>query len=436
MRTMVSGTIAAPVRTDHLWLVPIAVFFASTTRWLSWSDGIAATGGQDAYQYELMSRVAPSLPVTEIGSAYTARFVIHWSVGTISALSGASLEMTYRIACLIFMLAFAWAVRLILIRLGATDWILGLGLALAVLNPYALRYYALVPGYLSDVVFQFGLALAILGTISRRAAILVVGVVVAALARQTIVVVAPVLAVWLLIEGRREPRQRAPWTTALVASVAPFLVLAVVAQVTHRFTSNFSPRFPEDTILPLLSDFPSSAATLIDHVLRVSAPLLLVVGMLLALLVLYVRRRRSPPLDSWMCAIVSAAIVGQPLLVGPAFPGFAGNEPRLSALGFLPLVLCLVAAFRGLNWRLRSLPAITLMVLVALASLHHIYTRIGPANAGQFFAEQASAACLAFVLILLSTRSARTAETEHEPFARAGHSSNEGEGALADRDRP
>jgi hypothetical protein len=434
MRTMISGTVAALVRNDYLWLVPIAAFFVATTRWLSWSDGIAVTGGQDVYQYELMSRVAPSLPVTEIGSAYTARFVIHWSVGTISALSGVSLELTYRIACLMIMVAFALTVRLILIRLGVTRWVLCLGLALAVLNPYALRYYALVPGYLSDVVFQFGLALAILGTVSRRAAILVAGVVIAAFARQTTVVVAPVLAVWFLIEGRREPRRWAPWTTALVTAVAPFVVLALVGQVTRRFTSNFSPRFPEDTILPLLADLPSTAAVLADHVLRVSAPLLLVAGMLFALIVLYVRRRRSLLLDSYMCAIVSAAIVGQPLLIGPAFPGFAGNEPRLSALGFLPLVLCLATAFRGLNRRARSRPAIALMLLVALASLHHIYTWIGPANAAQFLAVQASAAFLAFVLILVSWRPARMAEAEPGPLERSGHSSKEG--ALADRDRP
>ncbi len=344
MRTKSSGTMAALVRNDYLWLIPIAAFFVGTTRWLSRSDGIAATGGRDVYQYELMSRVAPSLPVTEIGSAYTARFVIHWTVGTISALSGASLELTYRVACLMIMVAFALTVRLILIRLGATQWVLCLGLCLAVLNPYALRYYALVPGYLCDVVFQFGLALAILGTVSRKAAVLVVGVIVAALARQTIVVVAPILAVWLLLEGRREPRRWATWLTALVTAVVPFVVLALVGQLTRRFTSHFSPRLPEDTILPLLSDLPSSAAVLVDHVLRISAPLLLVFGMLLALIVLYIRRRRSPPLDSYMCAIVAAAIVGQPFVIGPAFPGFAGNEPRLSALGFLPLVLCLAAA--------------------------------------------------------------------------------------------
>jgi hypothetical protein len=74
------------------------------------------------------------------------------------------------------------------------------------------------------------------------------------------------------------------------------------------------------------------------------------------------------------------------------------------------------------------------MLLVALASLHHIYTWIGPANAAQFLAVQASAAFLAFVLILVSWRPARMAEAEPGPLERSGHSSKEG--ALADRDRP
>lgn len=434
MRTMVSGIVALFVRKDYLWLFVIAAFFVATTRWLNWSDGIVATGGLDVYQYELMSRVAPSFPVTEIGSAYTARFVIHWSVGTISALSGVSLEATYRIACLVIMGGFAFTVRLILVRTGATGWIRSLGLALAVLNPYALRYYALVPGYLSDVIFQFGLALAILGMVSRKAVTLVVGVVIAVVARQTIVVVAPVLAVWFLIEGRDELRRWAIWTTALATAGAPFVVLALVGQLTRRFTSNFSPRFPEETILPLLANLPSSAAVVVDHLLRVLAPLLLVAGMLLALIVLYIRRRRSLPLDTCMFAIMSAAIVGQPLLIAPAFPGFAGNEPRLSALGFLPLVMCVATAFRGLTRTVRPRPVMALILLVAVASLHHIYTWIGPANAGQFAAVQALAACLALVLVLLSMRSAQTADAEQTAVSGSDNSSQDG--ALADHDCP
>ncbi len=373
-----------------------------TTRWLSWRNGIAATGGQDVFQYELMSKAAPGLPQGQVGSAYTARFAIHWSVGTVANLAGVSVELTYRIACLVAMAAFALTARLCLIRLGVTGWALRLCLALAVLNPYALRYYALVPGYLSDVVFQLGLALALLGTISRRSSTLVAGVAVAVLARQTTVVVAPVLAVWLLIDGRGRAGGWWRLVTALVTVALPFAALAAVARLTRPFTAEFSPQLPEDTVLPLIRELPATAAVLGDHVLRVAAPLLLVLSMLVALMVIHFRRRQPIPVEVYLCALVSAAIVGQPLVIGPTFPGFSGNEPRLSALGFLPLVLCLGAAFRSSQTVLSRRSAVPLVLLVALASLHHIYTAVGPTTATQFLALQAVAAALAFLLVLMA----------------------------------
>lgn len=385
------------------WLAAIAVFFVLTTRWLGWRTGIAVTGGQDVHQYELMAEAAPGLPGTQVGSAYTARFLIHWSVGAAAGLVGVSVELAYRIACLAAMAAFALTARLCLIRLGVTGWALRLCLALAVLNPYALRYYALVPGYLSDVVFQLGLALALLGTFSRRSWTLLVGVVVAVLARQTIVVVAPVLAVWLLVADRGRPGGRWRLVTAVATVALPFGALAGVERLTRPFTTEFAPRLPEDTVLPLIRDLPATAAVLGDHLLRVAAPLLLVLSMLVALALVHLRRRRPLPAELYLCALVSAAVVGQPLVIGPTFPGFAGNEPRLSALGFLPLVLCLGLAFRSSQAVLTARTAVPLVLLVALASLHHVYTAVGPATATQFVALQAVAAALAFVLVLMAT---------------------------------
>jgi len=399
------GLARAPRLGGGPWLLALGAFFVITTRWLDWQGGIAATGGQDVYQYELMSRAAPGLPDGQVGSAYTARFLIHWSVGALAALTGASVELTYRIACLGTMAGFAVTARLCLVRLGVTGWALRLCLALAVLNPYALPYYALVPGYLSDVVFQLGLAVALLGALSRRSWTLVVGVVVAVLARQTIIVVAPILAVWLLVEGRGRPGVRRRLVTALVTAVSPFAVLAGLDQLTRPFTTSFSPQVPEDTVLPLVAELPATAGVLADHLLRVAAPLLLVLSLLLALAVVQLRRRQPFAAEVYLCAVVAAAIVSQPLVIGPTFPGFAGNEPRLSALGFLPLVLCLGAAFRSVRTVvLGRVPAAALLLLVALASLHHIYTAVGPATAAQFVALQGVAAAGAFLVVVLSAR--------------------------------
>jgi hypothetical protein len=395
---------ATSTRRDGIWLLGIVAFFALTTRWLGWQAGIAATGGQDVYQYELMSRAAPGLPASPVGSAYTARFVIHWSVGALADLTGVSVEVAYRVLSLVTLAAFVLVARLCLRRLGLTGWPLRLCLALAVLNPYALRYYMLVPGYLSDVVFQLGLAVALLGVLSRRSWTLLVGLVLAVLARQTIVAVAPVLAVWLLATDRRRPRAGRRLPVALAAVVLPVAGLVVVHLVTRPFTTSFSPSFPDDTVLPLIGQLPETVSILGDHVLRVLAPLLLVLSLLVALLVVHLRDRRPLAPESYLFALVAAAVVGQPLVIGPSFPGFAGNEPRLSALGFFPLVLCLAATVRSSGLVLPRWKALSLLTLVAVSSLHHIYTSVGPADATQFLALQVAASAVAVGLVLTGPR--------------------------------
>lgn len=403
MRSVVA-TSPPSTRRDAFWLVGIVAFFALTTRWLGWQAGIAATGGQDVHQYELMSRAAPGLPTGPVGSAYTARFFVHWSVGALADVAGVSVEVAYRVLGLVAVAGFVLVARLCLLRLGLAGWPLRLCLALAVLNPYALRYYMLVPGYLSDVVFQLGLAVALLGVLSRRFSTLLVGLVLAVLARQTIVAVAPVLALWLLVTGRHRPGAGRRLTVAVAAVLLPVAALVLVHLVTRPFTTTFSPRFPADTVLPLVVRLPGRVAVLGDHVLRILAPLLLVLSLLAALVVVHVRDRRALAPECYLFALVAAAVVGQPLVIGPSFPGFAGNEPRLSALGFLPLVLCLAAAFRSSGLVLPAWRGATLIALVAVASLHHVYTSVGPTDASAFLGLQLVASVLAVVLVLTGRR--------------------------------
>jgi hypothetical protein len=73
-------------------------------------------------------------------------------------------------------------------------------------------------------------------------------------------------------------------------------------------------------------------------------------------------RARNLPSNLWLCLLLSAAIVLQPLVINPEFPGFSFNEQRLAVL--------------------------------FIASLQHIYTVIGPSNTGQFVAIQLLAAAL------------------------------------------
>jgi len=137
------------------------------------------------------------------------------------------------------------------------------------------------------------------------------------------------------------------------------------------------------------------------------APLVLTVSMLGAALVArQVRRRRRVPLSAVMCALVATSVVSQPLGISPRFPGFSGNEPRISALGLIPLVLSLgvLLSLRGQReWRIGHV--LSLVTIVAVASLHHRLTIVGPENAKQFLLFQVAASAVATIFIFATQQS-------------------------------
>jgi hypothetical protein len=374
-----------------LVLIPLVVF-GVTNRWFSWSGGIDYLHEGDVASYQAMATAAPGLPHSDIGSAYTERFVVHYLAGSLAALTRLDLHLVYRVLWAVVFLGLVAAVAATLRVLSVRGLRFGIAMTLLVMSPYALRYYAIVPGMLADLVFELGIAVALLGMASRRVRLLLVGAVVAAVARQTALLAVPPLAVWLLLDGSWPWRQRRAVAPALV--VLPLLAYLGIRVVTSSFTRPFAPRIPDDTILPLLGDLPGSASTLVDHALHVAAPLLVVLVLLATALLL---RGRPWRLDrfAWMCLTVGALISLQPLVISPSYPGFADNEPRISALGLIPFVLALAVTLPAevaAGTRRRPILIGALAVLLTVASLHPIYTVVGPQSTGQFLAIQVVAA--------------------------------------------
>jgi hypothetical protein len=130
-------------------------------------------------------------------------------------------------------------------------------------------------------------------------------------------------------------------------------------------------------------------------------------AVLMATLIVAKLRNRAAgglPFEFYGCLAVAAAVIIQPLGVSPTFPGFAHNEQRLVGIGLLPLVLAAAVALRyaQMNGRLalgRQGLAIVIAFL-AIGSLHHIYTVIGPPNLKDFVALELVAAGIVGAVIL------------------------------------
>ena len=128
-----------------------------------------------------------------------------------------------------------------------------------------------------------------------------------------------------------------PLARRIVSSTAVVLVAgglyAAVSAISRPFSDGFQPEFPRDTILPLLGSLPGTFPKLAAHVLKVEVPLLMSSFVLLIVIAAFgISRRRLAvlPLEFWTFLLIAAAVVGQPLLISPDFPGLLSNEQRLS----------------------------------------------------------------------------------------------------------
>ena len=385
------------------WLVVTAVLalFAALTTPFAVE---AVTGGGDAASYKLMSAAAPDLPTETIGSAYTGRFAVHYAVGLLSA-AGISLNAAYIVSWLaIFLGIVALTQRLISTApVGA----LALALAVVVLNPYGARVSALEMGGLQDPAFALATGCTLLGLLRGARAWVLIGVLAAVLSRQTALVSNLVVAAWVCfgpLWRERSGRERLVMAGAVLALT--FGAHAVVDAIVSRFSEPYEPTFPGDTLRGRVDD-PPSAGELASHLARTALPLL-VPAAVVASLVQGLGVRRVPGAVWWSLG-VAAAIVAQPAVIDPAFPGFAHNEQRLAALS----LLCGAAAIgllAGLLPRDRIAPWFWWVAcgLVVLASLHDQVSRLSVGSEGRFAALQLVVA----VGVLAAGRSALRAQPE------------------------
>ncbi|MDP8927704.1 MAG: hypothetical protein M3O70_03765 [Actinomycetota bacterium] len=108
--------------------------------------------------YELLAASAPSFPSEPVGSAFSQRFAVHYATGLVSDLSGVRVTVAYWAVwgtCLALILLL---MHVLLSRLRLSLFAYGLCAALVILNAFALRPYAIVPGMVQDLVFILGLA--------------------------------------------------------------------------------------------------------------------------------------------------------------------------------------------------------------------------------------------------------------------------------------
>lgn len=368
----------------------------ATQAFPSWSTGIREQFAHDETSYEVIARAAPGLPSSDLPAQHAERFPVHWLAGGVARLIGVPLHDVYRALTAVLLATLLALVVAACRRLAldpATEIVCA---ALVTTSAYPFRYQLSAPGMVADALFLVGLAAVCLAFLEDRPALVCAGLLAATLGRQTAVPVAVAAAVLLWLARHRL------WAAAAVAVTAG--TLAVELAIASHFSQPDNAPFTRITVLGSLTD-PRSLA---DHVGRIALPLVVPCAVVAGA---WLRTRARPRLAP---ALLAAAVVVQPLLLGPDW--VARNEPRLAGLA-LP-ALAIVAAGVLRDARLSRTEAVAIAAALVAASLHPHYTDIGIPDTAVWVALVTAGA-----LVAAATLAVRPGRSAGEPQAAPGVSS-------------
>jgi hypothetical protein len=398
----------------------LLAFVAATNRWLGWDGGFALVQANDQRAYLTIANAFPDLPTVEIADQHAQRWPVHWSIGGLADLFGTTPEVMYSWVAALLAVAICMTLLAVLVRLRVSVAAAALALALFVLSPYAFRFYVFAPGYLSDLVFELALAVVLLGAVRRSVALVLAGLAVGVLARQTMLVVAPVVVAWIALAGDwRRPDGRRAWIAAGAAIVVPVVAYMVV----QAGAADFAARgygLTRLTIVDTVMDLPDTASDLGNHFAHVAIVLIVVTALLVATLAGFDPRRL--PAQFWGPLAIGGVIVLQAIGLNPdpiAYDYSSTNEPRLTAMA-LPALGIALAVARGAVEALyeaarenTGLLALAGVPLLALASLHQKFTAIPTGSAAATLALQLLVGLAVFALVWFADRRALVSRPGH-----------------------
>lgn len=367
--------------------IAVFLFLFATTPLMGWDEGIQYLQANDVKaSYEKISVSAPVFPEDSLVRHHAQRFFWPFLIGSISHFSSIKMESIYRIGLIIFygllILGFLYSLRAL-----STDpetWIWSL--MILVLNPYFFRYYWIVPGMLPDVAFMcFSTWLA--GFAIRKKSIpMLLCFAGALMSRQTAVFLLPALLFWVWCD-------RTSYRSFFLRAAALVFTFAFVYLGINYLVSSFSePDNNVGILFSLLSYIQGQEASLfaiLELLARVIVPLSLPLGLFLFFSLL-----KRPDKFSIFLILGVLGVAAQPILGGPIVTG--KNAGRLASLG-LPWMILAISTV-GITFPRGRSKAILFLGFLALASLHHLYSRPALLNQNIFVLVHLLAACLVVLL--------------------------------------
>jgi hypothetical protein len=365
-----------------LFVVFVFALLLITTYGISFEQSIEWVDANDVYSYLEIARAAPGFPDQRVPYHFSQRFIPHYLVGAVAVYTGLDLSLSYQIANGILLIAALSVTFSVIFTTLSDSWLSYLLFLLISASAYSFRLNLFVPGMLADLVFVFGLAIALRAVIRGSYFGTTIGLFVALCGKQMALLVLPGIFV-LLYDSSKQEHKTVP---ALIRASTVVVVTGLAYLGLIQASSSFA---LENSITPtvLFSLFPwllsssFSIAGLLEHMFRIIMPLM---PFFILTLMQYLASR-SEKLPSG-CSIfqpsqrvlglllVAAGPIAYALLPGPAVQ--MGNQSRYVASVMLPVALITCTFLANLRTRWTHSDAIVLTIAVVLLSYHHRYTSI------------------------------------------------------------
>jgi len=365
------------------------------------------TGAGDILSYFAMSEAAPGLVAVPVPYHHAQRIFLPYVLGMVSHTTGVSIPMAYLLAgSLLLALAFWFFIRCCEL-FGMREETAFL-ISLAVLfNPYVFRHYFMFNGYINDIGFLAGLSASLFGLLARRRGILLGGILLASLSRQTTLVLLPAyIALEYALNHSRGWRISVFTLSYLALPILIYLGTSYIASRTGLHSET------DMAFLGLLywirSDF--SVWRLAEFTIRGVIPFAFALALLFGCRITIPRERDRQLVVAGLLALIVPICV-QPFLGGPDWT--LNSIARLNSLAIFPVFLLVGMWIDPYVHRLNPQIASALGGLIVLGSVHHIYTFSGAFSAEKniWFALVHFSAAFATALVLrISTRRDRERE--------------------------
>jgi hypothetical protein len=368
------------IRREILAICAIFVALAATNRWPGWDEGIRLLSLSDVKEtYQVIAESFPNWPSSAVPFHKAQRFVFPYLLGAI-AKSGLSVPLLFSLFTMMCIVLILWAMQRSL-RLGGVPTRVRIGaLLFFCLQPYSLRYYGLAPGMGLDLAFVAGIALIGAGLLGSNTIILLLGGALAAVSRQTTLLLIPGVLCFLFFS----PEWRVRKLRLRIACASVFVCLVTAIYVwTARIGAAFAlPNTNLAVIMGIFDPLQTENITMFfEHIMRCFLPLTAVI---LAILLC-----RPSWRDARVMAflLMGAAVLAQPFMAGPGITG--QNGARLATMALLPFIFAWALAKKE---DLSEREVLGLAAALFFGSFHHIYTWIGPSGTLGSAALQAIAA--------------------------------------------